>query len=91
MLLSFALLAVVGGALAFKAKFQTFKYCTTTTQGNTLDCKLIDARIAAVGTNVLYTTAQPNEQGVFGCTTLDQDQNVIPLTCSTPTTITTRD
>lgn len=54
MLLSFALLAVVGGALAFKAKFnQPICYTTTTVSGDFCEENFIRSSIT---TDVLATT-----------------------------------
>ena len=86
MLLSFALLAVVGGALAFKAKFTKFPYCTTTLGGNTTACVLVSSATSQVGPRFLYTTAQPNGIGGFDCTTIIDDE-IVPLICETPTTL----
>lgn len=75
MLLSLALFAVVGGALAFKAKFST-EFCTTDWNGRA--CVLetcpdfIENQILKVGTPVICTEIAPNEdcttpQGVVQC------------------------
>ena len=69
MLLSLALFAVVGGALAFKAKFRT-EYCTAPTQANgtcgvTCPALTISTTFGADQQPFLCTTT-PNAQ--FDCT-----------------------
>ena len=73
MLLSFALLAVVGGALAFKAKFnQQMCYRITTGAGANPICPLrlttsTTTTVQADAKNIYYTTTPQDLQG-FGLT-----------------------
>lgn len=73
MLLSLAMFAVVGGALAFKAKYSQ-EYCTTNTSGNScpsgLACKIDTPDIkltSGAGTFVCTTTFSPGCKN--NCTT----------------------
>ena len=94
MLLSFALLAVVGGALAFKAKFIT-PYCTAAVNGNGLCtvqvgvnkfCPIaVNSTTVATGTPTwCYTVPQDlDDDGDKECSIL----NVATVRCiTTPTT-----
>jgi hypothetical protein len=83
MLLSFALLTVVGGALAFKAKFIQ-PYCTTTFDEHcNVTCPTLTLSTTSVVGNVYCYTI--DEVGVFDdC----KDANFNPITCEDlPTTL----
>jgi hypothetical protein len=82
MLLSFALLAVVSGALAFKAKFGPLVTCYTTTTQFTNACAEIGSFLKAGNTNI-YTTPPVNLNGVDQC--LFKLDGITRLTC--PNTI----
>jgi hypothetical protein len=88
MLLSLALIAVVGGALAFKAKFST-TYCTApvNTDGSCpAACPAFTANSTIANAITSFcTTVPPNAQ----CTYLDVDQNPQPITCDRTTLLTT--
>lgn len=61
MLMSMAILAIVGGALAFKAKFTT-EFCTlTTTTGGALTCPITLATTLNGTIPVEYTFPEPGE------------------------------
>jgi len=81
MLLSLALFAVVGGALAFKAKFQK-AYCTAPVQANGTCGIACDAftRSTTIDATESFCTTTPFQGGC-----LDQDQHV--LTCNTTTVL----
>jgi hypothetical protein len=79
MLMSLTLLAIVGGALAFKAKFDLIPYCTSTTVEGTGDtcpnyapCKPTDA---APSITVYYTTADLVDRPCF--TGINDDQPIL--------------
>jgi hypothetical protein len=79
MLLSLALFAVVGGALAFKARFQT-QYCTAPTQDN---------GTCGVACAAFTKSTTINAQDFF-CTTTPfaggcKDSHNVVLTCNTST------
>jgi hypothetical protein len=82
MLTSLALFAVVGGALAFKARFAT-SYCTAPTVANQAcniqTCPNLVVNSTTVGANAAFvcTTLAPNAD----CTTLDPEGNVTDATC----------
>jgi len=73
MLLSLALFAVVGGALAFKAKFLV-NYCTTDIPGGGLTCADVNCPIftnsTTLGASVFkcYTTPKPDVPNNQKCT-----------------------
>ena len=83
MLMSLTLLAIVGGALAFKAKFTPEKMCTTTTTsitGTFTACPNLDFWAkTANGTTTYYTTA-PDPQ--LDCSYRD-GLVLKPITCAT--------
>src|SRR5687768_8483155 len=85
MMLSLALLAVVGGALAFKAKFQGLEACyTTTTVTLPQFSTCIDATLTYTTTDInpvtIYTTPKVDRFGVLQC---EFDANGNPLTICT--------
>ena len=85
MLLSFSLLAIVGGALAFKARF-TAPLCYTTEYiaGSKTTCTLLtDFKFEAGNPSTFYTTTPVVFLGEETCIT-----DNIPLTCKTRTTST---
>ena len=70
MLLSFAILAVVGGALAFKASTKfTFDYCVTNTVPTPLGFTCPDEIDACLEAPAVKST-NFDQLGVFTCTTL---------------------
>jgi hypothetical protein len=79
MLLSFALLAVVGSALAYKARFQNTIYCTTDTNGQGAGqnlCTSIGGQPGEMKFCDVPTTMTEVNQGhgnVIPCTTTPQD------------------
>lgn len=82
MLLSFALLAVVGGALAFKANRGILAFCyTTTTQTILPTCSLVTANANATGV-VIYTTPSVVIDEVGQCA-FKAPNSQTPLTCTT--------
>ena len=92
MLLSFALLAVVGGALAFKAKFSTF-YCYTTTTIATTACapQSVGFQNDPAKNIVYYTTAAVQwAPGDLRCykSINGNPNNTTDLTCTTETPLT---
>lgn len=102
MLLSFALLAIVGGALAFKAKFdQTFCYTTTDTAGSSPSCSVTVANsIITVdpGTGVrrYYTTTPQDLSPTFESQTCytwvsGNSGPTITLSCVTPSKLIKKD
>ena len=78
MLLSLTLLAVVGGALAFKAKF-FLQACTITTFAGVpkSTCPFTMYIVADPAAVSIYTTTPNNGT----CSYIDQDQVLQPLTC----------
>ena len=88
MLLSLALFAVVGGALAFKAKFQT-DFCTTKTilVGGQPACPVSPAACPLFED---ITTIDPGETGVRFCYTTTNNNPLAPcqnvLNCTSKTT-----
>ena len=85
MLLSLALFAVLGGALAFKAKFQTH-YCSAPTQQNfacaALTCPNFTVSTTRLATGDFFcTTPAPNDE----CTYLDGSV-IKSITCTTTST-----
>jgi hypothetical protein len=73
MLLSFALLAIVGGALAFKAKFQTL-YCTTPSNPDgTEGFCTISSGVLSFCDLPVTGKIQSGTQVAFGCYTTAQD------------------
>jgi uncharacterized membrane protein YkgB len=93
MLLSFALLAIVGGALAFKANYGTLSFCYTTTTAPSSFC--ITTPTAAVhaaspneqGRVTIYSTPSVFIEGIGWQCTLDENLNA--LTCPATTTVKT--
>lgn len=90
MLLSFALLAIVGGALAFKAKSLPF-YCTAAVESN--GTCLISGAQKACPNHILYTTAAGSTRFTYCYTTPVATRNdcknaagTADLLCTTPTT-----
>ena len=84
--MSLTLLAIVGGALAFKAKFNTKPMCTTSTSSfgsahnDLTSCPSVAVwSTQAGGTTTYYTTDQD------GGDCLDIDNN--PLSCGISTTL----
>jgi hypothetical protein len=80
MLLSLALFAVVGGALAFKAKFDE-TWCIAPTYGHGFTCTTLN-------TNFVTTTQCEgignyinDPSGVFSCTTLPDLEGYCPNLC----------
>jgi hypothetical protein len=90
MLLSFALLAIVGGALAFRAK-TTIAYCTAEVEESGPACK-INSVNKACPNRIFLTTAAGTPRFTYCYTTpvagrtdcLDASGN--QLLCTTPTT-----
>jgi hypothetical protein len=88
MLISFALLTIVGGALAFKAKYGPLSFCYTTTNTQNSPCSLIENVRQDPICIIIYTTPSVYLEGVgFQCT--KEADKVTPLTCTTPITIIT--
>ena len=84
MLMSLTLLAIVGGALAFKAKFQLQEYCTTTTTdaGPNPVCPFFDeltTEVVSAHTTYYYTTPDPIQEPCF----INGDTEPIPCPQST--------
>src|SRR5690349_18058187 len=92
MILSFIAIAFIGGALAFKAKFGLQYYCATTKGGNTHACVLTNARPTNLSPSFSSKiTPAADIEGVSTCSTFDELGNKIPITCSTPQWVTTRE
>jgi hypothetical protein len=90
MLLSFALLAVVGGALAFKAKYGSLDFCyTTTTITQTPLCRLtLNSLEVDNGLRfTYYTTPSVFIEGI-GDQCIKEANNQTPLTCTTKIEVT---
>jgi hypothetical protein len=86
MLLSFAVLAVVGSALAFKARFAIQRYCTTATNGQASNICDASPGLLKLCPNLITKTTADAGNGIVGifCTTdaqdVDQNPNT-PLSC----------
>jgi uncharacterized membrane protein len=90
MLLSFALLAVVGSALAFKAKF-TKNYCTADPEASPNFCKIAGLNKACP--NIVQLTTAPVQTNFYcyttpiaGRTDCKKADGVTDLQCITTTT-----
>jgi hypothetical protein len=80
MLLSLALFAVVGGALAFKAKFDK-TWCFAPTYGNGFTCTTLDgAAVTTTQCEGIAITFKNDATGIFSCTTLP-DGEACPVLC----------
>jgi hypothetical protein len=91
MLLSFALLAIVGGALAFKAKYQESPICYTTaiaaaTCGTTVTFSVPTNVAAHVITSSYTTPAVADGAGGFRCFSVDGINPNITTLLDCPTT-----
>jgi hypothetical protein len=74
MLLSFAILAVVGSALAFKARFGNTDFCTTTTVAASGDFCVTQGAITFCPDPVVSTTVNKNHGDIgIWCTTTARD------------------
>ena len=102
MLLSLAVLAVVGGTLAFKARYLQ-DWCSTTAaqvnqvstcivQGAAISCPLEAKLSTTIGTDAdaSYYCTTNTFGGDFTCTSLNAQLQVITTTCGTPTFTTIR-
>ena len=94
MLLSFALLAIVGSALAFKARFSGQQFCTAATNGASSDICTVSAGLNQFCPNLVNkTTVDPvNGRGsALVCTTTPNNPGTNAdcnnIRCETTTTI----
>lgn len=91
MLMSLTLLAIVGGALAFKAKFQAEPYCTTYTtsigsnHGNLTSCPSIDDWSTTDVIDDFVTTYYTTLPDGGDC----KKANNLPVACGPSTVLTT--
>jgi hypothetical protein len=97
MLASLAILSIVGGTLAFKARYVQ-DWCSTTAVvgangstcvvgGNRIDCPLDAPNSTTITPDTdasFYCTTLKFGNG-FTCTSLDENENIITTTCGAPT------